>query len=85
MKRTYNSLEELMSSCSSSKLKSFVSSVLADNKYISWDFVSAVSNGDKCCSNFISPIKDTDLMFHLSWRVNAMGQYGHIFIGEKTK
>ena len=85
MRKTYNSLEELMSSCGNSKLKSLVSSVLTDNKYISWDFVSAASNEDECCSEFISSIKDTDLMFHLSWKVNTTGQYGHILIGEKPE
>lgn len=56
MKKTFNSLEELMSSCSNSKLKSNVSSILR-SRIIPWSFVSASMDGDICSSEFSLPIK----------------------------
>ncbi len=85
MREVYNSLEELMSSCANSELKSLVSSVLACSKYISWGFVSAVSDRDECRSDFNSPTDSSALVYRLSWKVNAVGQYAHIYIGEEAE
>ncbi len=53
MKQTYDSLEELMSSCATSVLKSNVSSILR-SRIIPWSFVSASMDGDICSSEFSS-------------------------------
>lgn len=76
MKQTYDSLEELMSSCSSSVLKSNVSLILR-SRIIPWSFVSASTDGDICSSEFSSPIKGTDQQHHLSCRIDAWKEHWH--------
>lgn len=53
----YNSLEELMGSCSSSSLKSLVSSVLRNDRYMEWSFVSGSVSDDARRADFISKSK----------------------------
>lgn len=80
MKEIYNSLEELMSSCATSTLKSFVSSVLRGNEYIAWSFVSASVDGDICRSEFASSVEGADLVRRLSCKITPRGECRHTFI-----
>lgn len=84
MKMFYNSLEELMSGCSSSELISCVSSVLGNNEYIKWRFLFVSVDGDVGRSEFASPIKGTDLVRRLSCEVDARGERLHTFISDFT-
>lgn len=77
-KQTYNSVEELMSSCASSELKSHVSFVLDNNQYVAWTLASCAVDGDTSRSEFTSHSKDSDLMFHMFCVINAAGVYSHI-------
>ena len=79
MKRVYHSLEELMSSCCNSTLKSCVSSVLT-GKLVPWSFVSASMNGDFSGSEFSSPIEGTDLEHHLSCKIGPRKEHWYYSI-----
>lgn len=79
MKMTYRTLEELMSSCCSSKLKSNVSSVLGE-RLIPWSFVSASVNGDICRSEFSSPTEETGLEYRLSCKIGPRKEHWHYSI-----
>ena len=79
MKMTYRTLEELMSSCCNSKLKSNVSSVLT-GELVSWSFVSASVNGDFSGSEFSSPIEGTNLEHHLSCKIGPWKEHWHYSI-----
>lgn len=78
VKQIYHSLEELMSSCATSELKSHVSSVLENNQYIAWTFASCSMDGDTLRSDFTSPTENSDLVFHLSCAIDAAGERSHI-------
>lgn len=52
--KQYNSLEELLSSCTNNTFKSGVSFVLANNKHMSWDFVSASEINGVFRADFLS-------------------------------
>jgi len=78
VKQTFHSLEELLCGCNSSALKNHVSSVLRNNKYVAWNLVSRFAEGDVCRSEFISPMKNSELVQHLSCEINARGQFSHI-------
>lgn len=54
--KEYTSLEELMRSCNRSPIKSLVSSVLRNNKYMEWSFVSGSVDADACRAEFVSPL-----------------------------
>ena len=77
MVTSFNSVQELMSSCANSELKSHVSIVLRKNKYIKWNMVSCSDNGDRCSSEFASPIDNSDRKHHLSCEVTPEGEYHH--------
>lgn len=76
MKVIYNTLEELMSSCGNSELKSNVSAVLR-NDCIPWSFVSASADGDICQSEFSSPIDGTEQEHHLSCKIGPRNERWH--------
>ena len=57
MKQKFDSFEELMSRCGNSELKHQVSSILSDDKYIKWNFMSASMDGEVCRSEFTAPAK----------------------------
>ncbi len=78
--KKYNSIEELMSSCSNSMLKSHVSSILAENKYIAWSLVSCAVEGDACRSEFKAPTENANLEYHLSCEMTSGGWRGHIHV-----
>lgn len=82
MKEVFNSLEELMSNCATSKLKSLVSFVLGSNEYIQWDFVSCWADGDECWAEFTSAIEHSDLFRYLFCRIDTRGEYWYTFISE---
>ena len=84
MKRVYNSLEELLSSCWNSELKREVSSVLRNDEYIKWNFVSASIDGDVCRSEFAAPVEGTDLVRHLSCEVSPRRERQHSSISGFT-
>lgn len=73
-----------MRSCSSSSLKSLVSSVLRMNKYIKWDLESCSVEDDVGKADFVSPIAKTNLVHRLSYQINERGQFGHMEITELT-
>lgn len=77
MVTSLNSVQELMSSCVNSELKSHVSFMLRNDKYIKWNLVSCSANGDRCCSEFDSPIDYSDRKHHLSCEVTPEGEYHH--------
>lgn len=77
MVTSLNSVQELMSSCVNSELKRLVSFVLRKNKYINWKLVSYSDNGDRCSSEFVSPIVNSDRNHHLSCEVTPEGEYHH--------
>lgn len=79
-KQTYESVEELLSGCDRSELKSCVSSVLRNDRYIKWDLVSCSVNGDECRAVFSAPVKGCDLVYCLSYAINARGERGYISI-----
>lgn len=54
MKQVYHSIEELLSNCANSALKSLVSSVLKSNKYMEWSFVSGSVSDDARRADFVS-------------------------------
>lgn len=62
----YNSLEELMRGCWNSSLKSLVSSVLRNDRYMEWSFVSGSVCGDACRADFVSKMRNSDLEQRLS-------------------
>ena len=84
MKRVYHSLEELMSSCCNSTLKSHVSSVLSSNQYVKWRFVCASEAGDICRSEFASPVGSTGLTYRLYCQVHPNGERRYSFISGFT-
>lgn len=69
----YTSLEELMRSCNRSSIKSLVSSVLRNNKYMEWSFVSGSVGDDACRAEFVSKRENSDLKQHLSCVENKFG------------
>lgn len=73
MKQVYHSIEELLSNCANSDLKSLVSSVLKNNKYMEWCFVTGSVDNDACRAEFISKMESPDLKQHLSCVKNASG------------
>lgn len=84
MKMVYNSLEELMSCCDSSTLKSCVSSVLRNNEHIKWGFLFASVDGGMRRAEFASPVEGTGLVRRLSCEVDARGERLHTFISGFT-
>lgn len=58
--KKYTSLEELMGGCSHTKLKSLVSSVLRNDRYMEWSFVSGSVFGDARRADFVSKLKFPD-------------------------
>ena len=50
----YNSFEELMRGCSNNSLKSLVFSVLRNDRYMEWSFVSGSVCDDACRAVFVS-------------------------------
>ena len=79
MTKTFRTLEELMSSCCSSELKSNVSSVLR-NECDPWSFVSASVDGDICRSEFAAPIEGTDLENHISCKISPQKEHWHFSV-----
>jgi hypothetical protein len=77
-KQTYCSVEELLGGCANSDLKSLVSSVLENNRYIAWSLASCSVDGDTLRSEFTSPTGNSGLVFHLSCEKDASGERGHI-------
>lgn len=71
--KNYNSLEELMRSCTTSSLKSLVSSVLRNNRYKEWSFVSGSVCDDACRADFVSKMENPDLEQRLSCVVDESG------------
>lgn len=80
MKMVYNSLEELLSSCCNSELKSDVSSVLRNDEHIKWNFVSASMDGDVCRSEFAAPVEGTDLVRRLFCEITPERERQYSFI-----
>ena len=62
----YNSLEELLRSRRTDSLKSLVSSVLRNDRYMEWSFVSGSVCGDACRADFVSKMETPDLEQRLS-------------------
>lgn len=77
-KQACYSVEELLGNCANSKLKSHVSSVLKNNRYIAWTLASCSVDGDTLRSEFTSPTEHSGLVFHLSCEVDASGERRHI-------
>lgn len=76
MTTSFNTIQDLMSSCGNSRLKSMVSFVLKSNKYISWNLIScSVDNEGKCLAEFESQIHNSDQRYHLSSKVTTHGEY----------
>ena len=80
MKLTFKSLDEFLSGCSTSALRNHVSSVLRDDKYIRWGFVSCSVEGNVCRSEFSSPIENSGRAYHLSCELNQNGEYWYTSI-----
>lgn len=74
MKKTFNSVEELLGGCDSSTLKSYVSSLLRNNTSMEWGLVSCSVDGDTYRSEFTAPIEDTDLMHCLTCEITPRGE-----------
>lgn len=74
---TFNTFQELMSRCTTNELKSQVSSVLRNDRYISWNLVSCSVEGDRCWSEFESLLPNSDQKRHLSCKVTPEGEYRH--------
>lgn len=74
MVTSFNSVQELMSSCDSSELKSHVSFVLRNDMYIKWNLVSCSVDDDRCCSEFDSLIDNSPSKHHLSCVVTPEGE-----------
>lgn len=71
--KKYSSLEELMGSCTTSSIKSLVSSILRNSKYMEWSFVSGSVGDDACRAEFVSKMENSDLEQHLSCVENEFG------------
>lgn len=80
MKKVYNSLEELLSSCTTSSLKSGVSSVLRNDEHVKWNFVSASMDGDVYRSEFTAPVEGTDLVRRLFCEITPERERQYSFI-----
>ena len=77
MVTSFNSVQELMSSCDNSKLKRHVSSVLRLDQYIRFKLISCSEDDDRCYSEFERPIDNSDQKYHLSCVVTPGGEYHH--------
>lgn len=80
MKTVYNSIEELLSSCTSSKLKIRVLSVLSSNKPMQWKLMSCSEEGDVCHASFISKDEALGVVSHFSSELNKAGHFSHITV-----
>lgn len=80
MKMVYNSLEELVSSCCNSELKSCVSSVLGNNKRKPWSLLSCSEEGEVCRADFVCRDEAGGSVSRLSYEFNEKGQFGHITV-----
>lgn len=76
--KNYNSLEELMSSRGTDSLKCLVSSVLRNNKHMSWNFVSASIDGNVSRAEFIAQSESPGLTSCLSYVLEGGDVHGHI-------
>jgi len=84
MKRIYNSIEELLSVCCNSQLKSGVSSVLRNNKYVRWELLSCFEEEGVSRADFVSRDDNLGLVIRLFYKFNEMGQFGHITVEAAT-
>lgn len=80
MEKVYTSVEELLSSCSSSELKNHVLWVLSENEPMQWELTSCSEEGAVRHSDFISRDEARGAVSHLSCELNEMGQFGHITV-----
>lgn len=54
--------------------------MLSESKYIAWSLVSCSNEGDVCRSEFSAPIENSNMEYHLSYKMNSGGWRGHIRI-----
>ena len=80
MKTVYRSVEELLSGCSSSKLKIHILSVLSCNKSMQWELMSCSEEDDVCRANFISKDEALGAVSYLSSKLNKAGHFCHITV-----
>lgn len=78
MKKVYNSLEELMSGCSNSRLIDDVLRVLTPQGHLTWEFASASVEGVISRAEFLSRPTDVGVRFHLHWEWGPQADRGHI-------
>ncbi len=77
MKMIYNSLEELVSSCTTSGLTSCFPSFLLKQS-ANWEVVSGLINSEECRAELVSHPADGDVPTCVTWRSSSQGEYGHI-------
>jgi len=77
---TFESYEDLLNGCSSSRVKSLVSSILFENRYLEWEFVSCSVAGDTCQAEFISPDETAGVVYHLYYELTESGQFGYMVL-----
>ena len=80
IKQEFHSIEELLSSCSSSELRRFVSSQIKNKSDLGWSLVACLADDDGWFSEFVAPVEGTDLMHRLTWRICERGQFGSLDI-----
>ncbi|MBO3281019.1 hypothetical protein [Intestinimonas butyriciproducens] len=77
-KKYFNSLDKLMSGCSSSQLKDHVLNVLMPKRTLIWEFVSASVEGETFWGEFRSRPTDTGVVFRLRWEWTPWAARGHM-------
>lgn len=77
---SFESYEELLNGCVSSQVKRLVSSILCENKYLEWEFVSCSVAGDTCQAEFISLNDAAGVAYHLYYELTESGQFGYMVL-----
>lgn len=78
MKMVYNSLEELMSCCTTSGFTSCLPHSLNLKQSENWELVSGFANDKECHAEFVSRPADGEVPSRIVWRCSSQGEYGHI-------
>lgn len=78
MKQTYDSLEELMSSCATSGLTSCLPHSLLLKRSENWELVSGFTNDGECHAEFVSRPAVGEPPAHITWRCSGQGEYGYM-------
>ena len=78
MKEIYNSLEELMSCCTTSGFTSCLPHSLSRKRSENWELVSGFASDIECRAKFVSYPVDGEVPSRIVWRCSSQGEYGHI-------